>query len=360
MRHVVFTGPTLNPDAVGKRFPALRVEPPIARGDLDRLRAEGETSFVVIDGVFAHRLAVAPSEIVRALEAGSRVLGAASLGAIRACECWPAGMQGSGAVYRLYRLRVISNDDEVAVATDPSRQYRAVSVALVNVRYAALAGLRQGLLSRRHAGAMLAAAKRMHFAERQWATILSAAGLARGGRLEEVCRDTDVKRRDALRALEALPPPERAPAGRRPGSVHSSRTRPHHPFFGYAEPELQAQSRSWLLGSGRHRRYGAEADTEALWSLLERTGVLESELLRWLAVRCWGARAGLVLDPEQLARAQAELARAHGFADWTSLLAAEQAGRLTDGVAVEWVVAAARSLARARQAAGLEPVAALD
>ena len=54
-----------------------------------------------------------PSEVVAALRDGARVLGAASMGAIRAAECWPAGMQGVGAVYSLYRLGVISDDDEV-------------------------------------------------------------------------------------------------------------------------------------------------------------------------------------------------------------------------------------------------------
>ena len=191
---VVFVGPSLSRDEVQRVLPRARVEPPIARGDLHRLR-EGATTFLLIDGAFAHRLAVAPSEIVAALRGGARVLGAASMGAIRAAECWPAGMEGSGAVYSLFRLGLIRNDDEVAVATDPERDFAAVSVALINVRYVLLAALRRKLLTRAGARAVLAAGKHTHFSERRWGTIFSSAAVALDPVLRELCETTDVKRR---------------------------------------------------------------------------------------------------------------------------------------------------------------------
>ena len=103
---VVFTGPSLHPCAARAALPDARIEPPACRGDIARVTAEGAGVILLIDGGFAQRLAVAPAEIVGALRSGIRVIGTASLGAIRAAECHPAGMEGVGAVQYLYRLRV--------------------------------------------------------------------------------------------------------------------------------------------------------------------------------------------------------------------------------------------------------------
>ena len=62
--------------------------------------------------------------------------------------CWPAGMHGEGAIYRLFRLGVLRDDDEVAVTADPDAGHTAISVALVHVRYLLIAALRAGVLDR--------------------------------------------------------------------------------------------------------------------------------------------------------------------------------------------------------------------
>lgn len=278
---VVFTGPSLAPTAAADLLPGARVEPPAARGDLDRLRAEGHVTFLILDGHFAHRLALPPGEIVAALNQGARVIGAASLGAIRAAECWPAGMEGTGAVYRLYRLRVIADDDEVAVATDPDRDFAALSVALINIRYASLAALRAGLLDRPRAAVLLATARRTHFAARHWRTLLSETGIE-SAELLALATATDIKRADAIRALARLaasaPHAERRvdqPAPRAP------RTSGHDPYLGHPPATLREPLTTWLQRTGRHRRYGGGADQ--LWETLERTGALQGELLRWYA-----------------------------------------------------------------------------
>jgi hypothetical protein len=251
-------------EEAARRLPGARVEPPAARGDLDRLRAEGHGTFLILDGLFAHRLALAPGEIVAALRAGARVLGAASLGALRAAECWPAGMEGSGAVYRLYRLRMISDDDEVAVATDPGRGFAAVSVALVNVRFGILAAR----LRRRDAAAILSEVRATHFAQRTWPRALGAP--------------IDVKRRDAERAIDRLA--RSAPFAERrvaPAPPRAPRTRGPDPHFGRHPDALRRALVPWLLATGRAERYGAPPGE--LWDVLERTGALEGELLRWYA-----------------------------------------------------------------------------
>jgi hypothetical protein len=58
---VIFTGPSLAPEAAQKLVPGAKVEPPIRRGDLTRLCEHGHRDFLILDGVFAHTLAVAPS-----------------------------------------------------------------------------------------------------------------------------------------------------------------------------------------------------------------------------------------------------------------------------------------------------------
>ena len=303
----VFIGPSLDHHTVASILPAARIEPPIARGDLGRLEEQGAGTFLIIDGAFAHRLAVAPSEIVDAIARGARVTGAASIGAIRAAECWPAAMDGVGAVYRWYRLGVLRDDDEVAVATDPERAFAAVSIALVSVRYAALAGLRAGLLDRPRAAAVLAAARQTHFAERQWRTIFSTAGVTLSEDMRALCDRTDVKRRDALAAVHHLarragptgaPPPRKLTGHRFAGGTRyagASTTRRLHGGArsgpgGRPSRELTA----WLLNSGRYSRYFDTAPSaasdgaaleEAVWDKLAAAGALEHELMHWYAER---------------------------------------------------------------------------
>jgi hypothetical protein len=350
----IFTGPSLPRPEAGVLCPGARIEPPVARGDIDRLRGEGVSTFLLIDGSFAHRLAIPPSEVVAALRAGARVAGTASLGAIRAVECWPAGMEGRGAVYRLFRWRVISDDDEVAVATDPEHEFAAVSVALINVRFAVIAALRRRLLDRESAGAVLGAARSQHFSQRSWAAIFDAAGIHRVARPElwELCERTDIKRRDALDALgwlAAAGPEERRALS--PVAIRPARALGHHRYLGYSAPALRPQLERWLLASGRYRRYlerslGAPGE---LWEMLERTGALDGELLRWHAVREGTGRERLQPTDLELAQARETLARGHGFAGWSELSCACRWGVLPDGVPIDWVRAAARDLARARR-----------
>jgi hypothetical protein len=281
---VVFVGPSLEAGAVRRAAPGARVEPPAARGDLSRLRAEGASTFLLIDGTFAHRLAVSPREVVDALAAGCRVIGAASLGAIRAAECHPAGMEGVGAIQLLYRWRVISSDDEVAVATEPDRGHRASSVALINVRFAVLAALRRGWLDRNEAAAVLTAARGLYFSERRWPAIFAGAGLSPGQPLRELCERVDVKRRDAELAVARLalekpgeiPPPAPATAAehrRYPGP---------DPLFGHTREELEPKLWDWMVVSGRVRRHETPAGN---WDALAAEHELEPELMRWYAAQ---------------------------------------------------------------------------
>jgi hypothetical protein len=345
---VVFTGPSLDPVVARAALPGARVEPPACRGDVDRALAQGASIILLIDGGFAHRLAVAPSEIVRALRAGAHVVGAASLGAIRAAECHPAGMLGIGAVQRLYRLRVLANDDEVAVATEPERGFRASSVALVNVRFAVLTALRARLLDRGRAEMMLAAAKRMHFSERRWDPILDACGVGESDALRALCQATDIKRRDAERAVKQLA-----------GSAHTARAvtlRAGGPpggrqradgYLGHWPTAAPDELCRWLAASGRYRRYWPDPppDPDRAWSELGDRRERDLELMRWHAVRRGVELAGEAEGDVGAARAR--VARSHGYTDWKALCATATVGVLPCGVPLVDAADAAWQLALA-------------
>ncbi|MFG2439695.1 TfuA-like protein [Streptomyces sp. NPDC048508] len=114
MTHV-YVGPTLEKSVPEFAEPGMRVCPPARHGDLiaDALR-DGDT-VVLIDGVYHQAPALRHKEILAAMGRGVRVIGAASIGALRAAELAPFGMLGVGAVYTAYAQGKITGDDEVAV-----------------------------------------------------------------------------------------------------------------------------------------------------------------------------------------------------------------------------------------------------
>jgi hypothetical protein len=262
---VVYTGPSLPRAAAAAALPASDVKPPIRRGDLYASRQAGGTVFVIIDGVFFQEEAVSPREIIDVLEDGALIIGAASMGAMRAAECWPLGMRGVGVIYRLFRRGVLESDDEVAMLVDPDVGYHALSVALINVRYAAAQAVRGRRLDRSTGDRIVAAAADLFYQERVWRVILERAGVHDpDGQLEIFLARFDLKRDDALRALRTVARWLSADPGlcerprRRPGpfaSLAQTRERPHDALAGVAPSVLQRELARWYLCSGRYVRH---------------------------------------------------------------------------------------------------------
>jgi hypothetical protein len=170
-------GPTLSADEVRARLPGAIVRPPAAVGDiLDlALARKRPARIALIDGYFERMAAVWHKELLLALEHGIAVYGAASMGALRAAELARFGMIGVGAIYRAFASGELVADDEVAVAHLPAAQgYRAVSDALVNIRF--------GLARTRIGPARYVELARARFyRERSWARLVDdarAAGLS--------------------------------------------------------------------------------------------------------------------------------------------------------------------------------------
>lgn len=180
---IVFAGPSAAdlPSWMAER---IDLRPPAARGDLEALIAEAPPGRVVlIDGLFGASMAVSPTECRMLLEEGWQVLGASSMGALRASELWSMGMIGVGEIYTMLRLDVVTADAELAVCYHPDT-FEEISVSLVHLR-AVLAGLATRPSVAEATPALLAAARRLYWPER------SRPALRRAWR-EEGISDPDV------------------------------------------------------------------------------------------------------------------------------------------------------------------------
>jgi hypothetical protein len=215
MAVIAFAGPSLpTPDRAA--FPGVDWRPPCEAGDLLRLDAKAGDVLCIIDGWFDHRPSVRHKEILELLSRDIRILGASSIGALRAAEMERFGMEGIGAIFRAYATGRLTGDDEVALAHGPvAWDWRPLSVPLVDVRATLCRALRMCALDRAAVEALLRSAKGFHYLDRTWPDVIAAASLPgsaahladRIGRLA-----VGQKRIDALACVEAALRPGAAPA----------------------------------------------------------------------------------------------------------------------------------------------------
>ena len=209
MTTVVFAGPSLwgfldhVPDTI-----ALR--PPARCGDLWTAVQDGATRIGLIDGLFGDCRSVWHKEILLILSHGIPVLGAASMGALRAAECAPFGMQGVGQIYDDYASGRRVADADVAMLHGPDEtEFQPLTVPLVDVEDV-LATLRSHeSLTLAEADALLRVASDLNFRRRTWKRVCAASGLSleRQDRLRDLARAIrpTLKTRDALALVAALP-----------------------------------------------------------------------------------------------------------------------------------------------------------
>jgi len=205
---VVFLGPSLELGTARQLLDA-EYRPPAARGDLLKAVQDGARIIGLIDGVFFQECAVAHREILYALERGVKVIGASSMGALRASELDRYGMEGVGKIYEQYKSGVLISDDEVALLFDPE-SLNPLSEPLVNIRYNLDVAENQGLLSSEVKAKLLEVAKALYYPERVYDTILAAAaGIVEHvelARFKKFLADEkrDLKHEDAIAALKRL------------------------------------------------------------------------------------------------------------------------------------------------------------
>jgi TfuA protein len=202
---VVFLGPSLPRD---KALQILQADyrPPAKRGDIYRAAKEGAGIICLIDGVFFQDCSVAHKEVLYALEMGAKVIGASSMGALRASELDIYGMIGVGQIYQAYRSGKLVSDDEVALIFDPFT-WEPRSEPLVNIRFNLDLAEQHGKIDTSARDELFRCAQSLYFPERTYERMMrSAEGRVDAEmlqRLREFLEDErrDFKMEDAIDAL---------------------------------------------------------------------------------------------------------------------------------------------------------------
>ena len=173
---VVFLGPTLARDEASSILEATYL-PPADQGAVfyavEELAAE---AVLLIDGVFCEVPAVRHKELLWALSKRIPVLGAASMGALRAAELAAFGMIGVGLIYRWYRATAFADDDEVAVGMTPvSLPATACTDALINIRIMLRRAMAAGLIDESARIRLLEIARSIPFTQRTYDRLFTEA-----------------------------------------------------------------------------------------------------------------------------------------------------------------------------------------
>lgn len=183
---LVFTGPTLSHAEASRETDAILLLPAAQGSIVAAVQHFDPAAILIIDGAFQSEPAVRHKEIFWAISRGVHVIGAASMGALRAAELHPL-MIGVGLIYRWYRRFVFAPDDAVAVWHGPEEVgFAPLTQALIDLRFTLRAARRQGLISPELATSLDMVAGRLNFRDRT---------------LARLCRDT-VSARDEAEALQ--------------------------------------------------------------------------------------------------------------------------------------------------------------
>jgi hypothetical protein len=211
MKTCIFAGPTLfrvpTPPGVSRYGP-------VAMGSVFRALEAGYRRVGIIDGFFGNAPSVWHKEILYAISEGVEVVGAASMGALRAAELYPYGMVGIGRIFRLFRMGLWTDDDEVAVLHATAELgYCPLSDTMASIRFT-LRRLRRGeCITRELEGELVRRMKDRHFSKRtREALRFDAAALLdrrdAASLMDQFAREyVDVKANDARALIDYLSQP---------------------------------------------------------------------------------------------------------------------------------------------------------
>ena len=172
---IVFLGPTLSREEAIKILDA-DYRDPAKKGDFLRLSqaTDERKSIGFIDGVFLHDYPPSPIEVYHlATRKNIELIGASSLGALRAVELEKFGMKGIGKIFQLYKNGIINADDEVAVTFVRDKNILQ-SEAMIDIRFNLFLAYKKGII-RRESKIMLAkVAKNIYFPYRNYEDIIKS------------------------------------------------------------------------------------------------------------------------------------------------------------------------------------------
>ena len=212
---LVFLGPTLRHADATALLPEAVLLPPARQGDVFRaVGTHDPTCIVLVDGAFLDVPAVWHREILWALDRGVVVVGAGSMGALRAAELHGFGMHGVGQVFGAYRVGVLpgwaapfEDDDEVAIVHAPGELgFAPLSDAMVDLRATLTRAEAAGVVGRAACDRLATEMKALHFPQRTLAGLIDAARAAGEVGLSEWLpkHHWSLKAADARAALAAV------------------------------------------------------------------------------------------------------------------------------------------------------------
>ena len=204
---VLFAGPSIyGPDL---DLGGIVLRHPAKQGDVIEAVREDASAIGLVDGYFGGAAAVWHKEILYALSLGVRVLGASSMGALRAAECAAYGMEPIGEVAEAYASGRLDDDAAVALLhAPPEFGSQPMSEPLVDALATIEELERLGTIDRGEARALLRSAEDCFFGDRTAEAIADGAGLTED-RAGEVARlysaqHVSLKQRDAQLLIERL------------------------------------------------------------------------------------------------------------------------------------------------------------
>lgn len=283
---VVFLGPTL-PVAEAKKLLRATYLPPARQGDVFRALATRPRVIVLIDGVFEAVPSVWHHELRAALASGVHVVGASSMGALRAAELHVEGMLPVGRIAGDYVAgRRVDDADVVLLHGDADSGYQALTLPLVNVEATVALAKAKRVVGAREARALRSAARATFFKRRTWRALVKVLAAARQSDVLAWLKANAVDQK-ALDARQAL---------RVAARLSTRKPRPARvvPFSSFVR---------------RRRLQDAHAGTVAWLETLPDADALAKQGLRRLLLASFARAAGLSVP-----RAALEV-RAHGAVD---------------------------------------------
>lgn len=204
---IVYLGPTLSREEAIKILDA-DYRDPAKKGDFLMLSRDSDEKKYVgfVDGVFLHDYPPSPIEVYHlATRKNIDLIGASSLGALRAVELEKFGMKGIGKIFQLYKNGIINADDEVAV-TFVRENNILQSEAMIDIRFNLFLAYKKGIITNQTKKRIAKIAKNIYFPFRNYEDILKLTHQQFPSIYNELesFRSYILKNRDSLKARDAI------------------------------------------------------------------------------------------------------------------------------------------------------------
>ncbi|MCC7553582.1 MAG: TfuA-related McrA-glycine thioamidation protein [Methanobacteriaceae archaeon] len=208
MKVIIYTGLSISFEDAKKILDSDEIiyKPPIKRGDILNDLKYNPDIIGIIDGIFHKSPAVAHKEILSVLEKGIKVIGASSMGALRASELDSLGMKGIGYVYNQYANGKITSDDDVAVVLNPDT-LKQLSVPLVSLDYSLNEAFKNNIITNKEKDEIIKIAKSIYYPSRNYENILNKTKLNTSKKdilLNFLKKSRDIKNQDAKELLNYI------------------------------------------------------------------------------------------------------------------------------------------------------------